>query len=282
MVMDYLGRSRTSQRLCLPRNLGSPATSQSCSLYPATAVDVGYYLSMEHIMYMGFRREHNQVPGWAASHSAFVTAGGSLVNGNGGTGTWYDVHYDIGDVDYNPLADTITGRVQSWTENAGGVGIPSGDPSGRGLVWVANEFSPSYRDARWVGSSVGAGQSFSSLSHLKEVIRNFIDRNIPLVVGVESGGHFNTLMGYWDRPDGFFIYTADPLDGKARPFYQRPMRWVKLKLDSTTLPQSGSTKGSGAMTGMIIYGHGQHCQSSHGWAKQIDNRRPGDALCGHL
>jgi hypothetical protein len=131
-------------------------------------------------------------------------------------------------------------------------------------------------DAYPVNISVGVGASFSSLQHLKAVIKGYIDHDIPIVVGVEGPGHFNTLVGYWERSDGFWIYTADPLDGWGRPYYSKPMRWRKIKLGTDILPE-----GTSVLSGMILFGHGTSCRN-RGWAYQLDRTYGSSTLCGYV
>jgi hypothetical protein len=123
-----------------------------------------------------------------------------------------------------------------------------------------------------VDLSIGLGGNFASLNRLKEVIRGFIDHNIPLTIGVENGGHFNTLMGYWDVGPYFYVYTADPLDGWGRLFSKKPMRWRRMLLTPETLPG-----GAKCIVSMMLYGY-----AGSAWAHNIDARFDPDILTGYL
>jgi hypothetical protein len=98
------------------------------------------------------------------------------------------------------------------------------------------------------------------------------------VVGVENGGHFNVLIGYWDTDAGFYVYTADPLDGWGRPFYSKPMRWRRILLHPEAL--AGQV---GVLCGIMPFGHSE--QGYYGddrWARRIDERFGKATLCGYL
>jgi hypothetical protein len=140
--------------------------------------------------------------------------------------------------------------------------------------YVANKYSPGMQDARGLGITIGSGGNFENVDHLKAVIKGFIDHGIPLVVSVENGGHYNTLIGYREHGDNFYIYTADPLDGWGRPFYNKPMRWRRILLTQDVIDAE-------AVDGLIIYGYAETgCSGSDPWAREIDNRYHSYILCG--
>jgi hypothetical protein len=193
-------------------------------------------------------------------------------------GSWYEIPYDIGEVTYDGATATTAGRVQSWIEEGPACGTTGVGGTERGLPWVANQYPRAgVPDAYPVSTSLGAGKNFASLHHLQSVIAGYIDHGVPIVVGVENGGHFNTVIGYWERSDGFWIYTAEPLDGWGRPYHRKPMRWRKIKLDTDVLPE-----GTGVLSGMILFGHGASCRNN-GWAAKIDRAYSDHpTLCGYL
>jgi hypothetical protein len=269
MVMEYLGLADHSQRRYYPRDLDSPASTVGTSEWDAgRAVDVGYLLSMEHIMYEAFHKAREDDPHWNYALNSFMDSAGRLnTSDGGGQGSSFEIRYDIGHVDWNPATGTTTGKVQKWCECCPGVGF------GR-LSYVANKYSPDVQDARGIGITIDSGGNFGDFDHLKAVIKGFIDHGIPLVVSVENGGHYNTLIGYREDGDNFYIYTADPLDGWGRPFYNKPMRWRRILLTHDMIDAE-------AVDGLIIYGHAATgCSGSDSWAQEIDSRYHSDILCG--
>jgi hypothetical protein len=142
---------------------------------------------------------------------------------------------------------------------------------------VANHFYRTERDAYAVSTMIGSDGSFEDMEHLKATIKGFIDNNIPLVVGLEDGGHFNALVGYWDTGQEFYIYTADPLDGYGRSFHNKPMRWRRITLSRDSLSDRSAT-----VVEMMLFAHGESCYGKDAWAAQIDDEFKSDSLCGYL
>jgi hypothetical protein len=268
IVMEYLGLADHSQHLFYSRDLDDQADPVHMSEWGAgRAVDVGYLLSMEHIMYEAFHKAREDDPHWVWKLSTFMDGDGRLNTSDGGQGSFYEIQYNIGHVVWDPATGTAMGQVQKWLECCPGVGF------GR-LSYVANKYSHGMEDARGLGTTIGSGGNFSNFDHLKAVIKGFIDHDIPLVLAVENGGHYNTLIGYWEQGDGFYIYTADPLDGWGRPFYSKPMRWKRIRLTPDAL-----SEGAAVVSGMILYGHSESSCASGGWAREIDSRFHSDILC---
>jgi hypothetical protein len=274
MVLEYLGLADHSQRLFYSRDLDEPANPVDSSEWGAgRAVDVGYLLSMEHIMYEAFHKARADDPNWFYRHSdcdpnGFMDGNGRLNTIDWGNGAFYEIQYNIGHVVWNPATGTATGHVQKWLECCPGVGY-------KRLSYVANEYSHGVKDARGLGTTLGSGGNFENFDHLKAVIKGFIDHGIPLVLAVEKGGHYNALIGYRESGDLFYIYTADPLDGGARPFYSKPMRWKRIRLTPDAL-----SDGAAVVSGMILYGHSESSCVSGGWAREIDSRFHSNILCG--
>jgi len=292
MVMSYTGLADTRTRMFFDRDLNQPANPVNAPVWnAATMVDVGYKLSMEHIMYEGYHR-YFSIPedGWPPNDPDFIS-GGSLETDDhpqGATpcdgtvhfesGAYYEIAYDIGEVDYNSTTRTTTGLVQKWTYHGPAVGTYCDGCTDRGLPFVANKYTPWVEDAYPIDTSIGKRGRFASLAHLITVIKAFIDHNLPLVVALERGGHFNTIVGYESTASGFSIYTADPLDGYGRPWENKPMRWRKIPLNENAVKGK-----AGVVVALILFGHAQGgCGSGTVWAEEIDNRYHRDILCGYL
>ena len=234
-------------------------------------------------MWEWFHEKRQREPGWNEGGS-FMTADG-LLNADNATQGWlpndhqgwfYDITYDMGNVNYNPATGTTTGLVQKWLKHSPGVGWSDYEQQ-LGLAYVANKFSGGMNDGRPIPITVGGGENFRSFSHLRAVIEGFINHGIPLVVAVEKGGHFNTLMGYWNIGSTFYIYTAEPLDGWGRPFYNKPMRWRKMLLNEDLLDT-----GTGTVVGLMLYGHAVQAGRGADWAQQLDQDYNSELLCGYL
>jgi hypothetical protein len=239
MVLEYLGLADHSQRLFYSRDLDEPANPVDRSEWDAgRAVDVGYLLSMEHIMYEAFHIARADEPNWFYRYSdrypnAFMDENGRLNTIGGGNGAFYEIQYNIGDVVWTPATGTATGPVQKWLECCPGVRFER-------LSYVTNKYSHGVKDARGLWTTLGSAGNFEDIDHLKAVIKGFIDHGIPLVVAVENGGHYNTLIGYWEHGADFYIYTADPLDGglahsivspcDGRGYASHPMHYQKVPL----------------------------------------------------
>jgi hypothetical protein len=274
LVMDYFGITKRNYRLCYPRVLSDQQfpLRVSCRLWPEDAVDVGHYMSTEHIIYEGYHRGQ-----WRAkeedeewnpiykndiidSEGRFITS-----DDNGANGAFYQIDYDIGNVSYN--AGTTTGGVQSCFSKGGGVGMPGFGDNSNGLPYIANRYAIGTPDAMPLKTAIGPGrnESFESMNHLKAVIKGFIDHNIPLVCGVEGGGHFNVLIGYWERGDEFWVYTTDPLDGYGRYFSSKAMRWRKMLLNHDALAV-------GALSGLLLFNYADSgVYGDDPWARRIDD-----------
>lgn len=268
MVMEYLGLADHNLKVYFPRDLDTGCLPVGRTEWPdGNAVDVGYFLSMEHIMCEWFHLKRAEDPEWVYDVPNFMSADGKLNTADGTRdGEYVDIKYDIGNVDYDPVSGRTTGKLQRWIEKGPGEG-------GQLLLEVANKFSRRIQDARGVKTSITATvRDFDHLDHLKEVIKGFIDHNIPLLVGVENDGHFNTLIGYWDSQEGFYVYLADPLDGYSRWFYNKPMRWRKFLLTADAVLGA-----SNFFTSIVLYGH-----QGAPWAQAIDSHHTRKTLCGYL
>jgi hypothetical protein len=282
MVVEYLGLADHNSPHYYPRDLDDPAEPVRMSEFTAgRAVDVGYLLSQEHIMYEGFHRERELDHDWfypkedTASHN-FMEPDGRLNTDDGSDAGWhFEIEYSLGNVDWNPVSDTAIGQVQMWTQCCPGVGWKGEDGYNEsGLPYIANKFSSGAGDAYPVTIRMGTGEKFANLRHVQLIVKGFIDHKIPLLIAVEDGGHFNTLIGYWDRGSSFYIYTADPLDGWGRVFYNKPMRWRKILLNEEAI------RGR-VVKSFMFYGHSQGCHGTDDWAREIDMQFGRNTLCGY-
>jgi hypothetical protein len=277
MVFKHLGMTQPGLRRWFWRDLDDASnTPVPSTCWPSNAVDVGYHLSMEHIMYEGFRHQRKTDPSWAPSAN-LISLDGRLNTADGScTGAYLEVRYDVGNVDWNSATETATGRVQMWLQHCAAVGWGERNPD-LGLPYVANKFSDGRNDALPIRFSFGPTANFKSLAHLQAVIEGYINHGIPLVAAVENGGHFNTIIGYRRVGSTFYVYTADPLDGYGRPFYGKPMRWRRIILNEEMV-----CEGSGTLVALMLYGHASAAGGGSSWAQAIDDQFDSDLLCGYL
>ncbi len=278
MVFEHLGDANPTQRRYYNRDLDNASDlSVSATGWPATAVDVGYHLSMEHITWNWFHERRQREPTWTEDPS-FMGADGRLNTADSTSqGSAFDIRYDIGNVNWTAATGSSTGAVQQWLKNCPGVGWGDDGDQTTGLPFVANQYSDGCNDAYPISITIGSGGHFKSMAHLQAVIEGFINHDIPLVVGVENGGHFNVLIGYWRAGSSYYIYTAEPLDGWGRPFYGKPMRWRRMVLSDDMLRD-----GTGTLVGMMLYGHAARRGVGADWARQIDEDFGSNLLCGYL
>ena len=269
MVVEYLGLADRSRRLQLPRDLSisSPTPIYNRTWANATNVDVGYYLSTEHIMYEGYHwRYHN-----GTLPDGYLDASNRLdIADYPESGVFKEIDYPIGKIQLNADISVSDGPIQRWMKFGPAVG--TGREPDFGLSHIANKYVVGYQDA--MPYSIN---HFADIGHIKTIIRAFIDHDIPLLAGVDSGGHFSVIMGYKESGRSFYIYMADPVDGWGIPYYSKPMRWRKMLLtDDVTR--------SGLLSGFMVFNHANTdngCAST-GWARAIDEAYHRNDLCGHV
>ncbi len=285
MVFEHRGDTDPSLRRWFRRDLDDTNSNAVPSAWwPDNAVDVGYHLSMEHILWEGFHEKRQRVPGWSEG-AGFMDAHGRLNTANAVStwlphdheGSFYGVRYDMGNVNWTAATGQTTGAVQQWLKNCPGVGWGDEGDQDTGLPFVANKYSDGRNDAYPIKTTVGSGGNFKSMAHLQAVIEGFINHGIPLVVAVENGDHFNTVIGYWRAGGAYYLYTAEPLDGWGRPFYKKPMRWRRMVLSEDMLRD-----GTGTLVAMMLYGHAARRGVGADWAQKIDDDYDSHLLCGYL
>ena len=114
-------------------------------------------------------------------------------------------------------------------------------------------------DARPLNPNAG---STTDLEHMRSIIKAFVDHNLPLLVSVQGGGHFMTLVGYADL-DASGVPRTGILSDPVRRAY-----WTSDLL---------SWNGTDRWSLNVIYPWNQHlaraCEED-GWAKELDNGLP--------
>ena len=258
MVMEHLGRTDRGLRMYLPRDLTEnpiPRHSRPLVTTP-THVDAGHLLSMEHIMWEGYhllKVSETASDPWEPGYLVPNPAGDSVLLQitPGGPRTFFQVDYPL------DLDRPRDGNVKLWIDEGPAVG-------GLTLSAIANKFADGHLDARFINNL-----NNYEMDYLQAIVRGFIDADIPLVVAVDLGGHFNTLMGYWDDGSDFYIYTADPLEGRGRSYCNKPMRWRKTLLTPDAIT-------CGWLVSIMCYGHGGST-----WASDIDSDFGHDLLTGY-
>ncbi|MGD8239072.1 MAG: hypothetical protein PVH68_11000 [Armatimonadota bacterium] len=274
MVLKQLGFARPDEPLRLPANVDHLPGS------PGPTVDVGYVGSMEHIMWLGYHRAR-LIPErgrWNGDDPEFMSPAGDL-NSDIGKASVSTLAPD-GEMDYLAFADG--GRVPNWLWRGKAVGT-RGDGNGwEGLPGIMNYIVAGMwrrgcRDARPL---TAFSRSDDEVRAFRRIVKGFIDHQTAIVLGMESGGHFNALIGYRgdteDVEHPFFIYTADPLDGWGRPEARLPGRWRRM-----------NAIGQHMFNGRkLIYQYvcwHQHLEGGcepGGWAHEVDRKNGNNWLCG--
>lgn len=278
MVMEHLELADRSTRVQLPRDLDNdPATPTYNSPWnSAINVDVGYYLSTEHIMYEGYHwRHHNHtiIEHIEPLPDTYLDPQNRLdVLDHSETGKFKGIDYPIGNIQLNPNGTVNNGHIQNWLQSGPPIGMDCLH-AGIGLSHIANKFVIGYQDAMPYDRN-----HFVNIDHMKSIIRAFINHTIPLLTTVNNGGHFNVIMGYKETRNNFYIYLADPVDGwGSNPYYCKSMRWKKILLTENVLR-------SGLICGFMVFNHcntGDGCATG-GWARAIDDEYDSNRLCGHV
>ena len=274
MMLRQLGFDQPDTPLQLPGNVDSAPAS------PGPTVDVGYVGSMEHIMWLGFHRLRLREDRreWNADNPDFMSPEGDLNTAPGPAKV--TTLGPNGEMSY--LGFAPTGRVPNWLWHAPGVGTRGDDNGWEKLPGIMNyivaqTWGRGCRDARPL---TAFPRNDDEVRAFRRIAKGFIDHGIPVLLGIESGGHFNAVIGYLGDTEKveepFFIYTADPLDGWGRPEERLPGRWRRMNAIGENL-FNGSK---------LIYQY--VCWNQHlnggcdegGWAREVDERNGSDWLCG--
>jgi hypothetical protein len=274
MVLRQLGFDEPRRPLELPRNVDALPGAERAT------VDVGYFGSMEHLMWLGYHRARLQSGGaeWNADDPLFLAPSGELntAPGNGKAATLGP----NGELDYLGLGKP--GRIPEWLWRGPAVGTGGDSDSSSGLpgimnYLVAGAWGKGCRDARPL---TAFSRTDDEVRAFRRIVKGFVDHGISLLLGVESGGHFNVVIGYRgdteDMDQPFFLYTADPLDGWGRPDGRLPGRWRRLKAVKENL-----FNGSKLLYQYVCWN--QHLNGGcdeGGWAREGDRLNRNDWLCG--
>lgn len=244
---------------------------------PSETLDVGYDASVEHLMasYVdgdtkGFGQQHYQ--------PSFLNPAGTGLNPNP-----IPCSGDFFPGQEYGLCDPIAGSVyEDWLNElgsgcSGGVhtGCPCDQTSNCGCYWFLNQRLQTLdTGAPRAGCNDARGYRPSSLDDaedLQRVIKAFVDENIPLLVTVDNGDHFMTLIGYADLDEDGLPKTAiavDPNYDSGTPDY-----WIMPSIDDDG---SWGRGGQGftercSLNSIIPWNQSLHggCETG-GWAKALD------------
>ncbi len=244
MVLKTLGYTQPTVPVSMPCDVDEPAGS-------AARCEVNFFGSMEHLMWLGYHR-YRRAEGhqhWNGGDPRFMTTAG-LLNTNG-------------------LANRAT---VSWRWYGKGVGTGNDSNSCSGLPGVMNYYFASRwglgcRDACPLTACSATPQQVTAF---KRIVKGFVDHGIPLVLGIEHGGHFNALMGYKGDPANsqaaFYIYTAEPLDGWGRSAATQPGTWRRMRVTAESM-----FHGAGLIWQYVCWN--QHLNGGcepNGWATAVD------------
>jgi len=119
------------------------------------------------------------------------------------------------------------------------------------------------------------GGSDENVRRFRRIFKGYIDHELSFVLGIESGGHFNTVIGYRgdseQAAEPFYIYTAEPLDGWGRPKERLPGRWRRMNVVSENMFGK-----AGLIYQMICWNH----SLTPGWAQEVDAQNGNRWLTG--
>lgn len=274
IVLKHMRIAQRRRRQTLPRNVDCTGNGR---------VNVGYVGSMEHIMWLGYHRVRlaKEREHWNANDLRFMSLGGDLnIEASGSTTS---VHGPSGRMGYL-RSDAIPG----WLWHGPAVGTGHDRDAHTGLTGIMNYIiAGSNRRARHDAMPLTTfGRNEGEAMAVRRIFKGYVDHNIAVVLCIESGGHFNVVIGYRGKagsPDEpFYIYTADPLDGWGRPKESCPGRWRRMAVIK------GHLFGGGDAEGQLIYQMicwNQHLRGGcapNGWAQKIDRANGNDWLCGRL
>ena len=235
-------------------------------------MEVGHVGSMEHLMWLGYHRFRLEAKQWEkrAKDARFASAEGVLnMRSSRRRSSFLGPDGEMGYLSYK--------TIPNWLWHGPGVGT-GGDRSAHfGLSGIMNYIiAPSTpRACQDALPLTTRGGSDENVCRFRRIFKGYIDHGISFVLGVESGGHFNTVIGY--RGDAeqvaepFYIYTAEPLDGWGRPKERLPGRWRRMNVVSESMFGEG-----GLIYQMICWNH----SLTPGWAQEVDAKNGNRWLTG--
>ncbi len=253
MVLKALGYTKPSVMVSVPVDVDELPGSggETCS--------ANFFGSMEHIMWLGYHNHRRWDESWNWDDTRFMSTDG-ILNTN-----WLS-----------------TKSCWAWWWYGGAVGWGAENNNFQGLIGVmnycfANRYGLGCRDALPY-----ATHSYDDawVTAFKRMVKGFVDHGIPNVLAIESGGHFNVLMGYRGDPENslepFYIYTADPLDGWGRGAATQPGTWRRIQVT-----QQSMKNGSGLIVSYACWN--QHLNGgcdTNGWATEVDRLNGTELLTG--
>ena len=241
MVFEQLGRTDHGLRRWFPRDLDTASRSPVPSTaWPNTAVDVGYHLSMEHIMWEGFHHNRQTERDWTPSAS-FMAADGRLNTSNAGqVGSFYGIRYDLGNVDWNSTTRQATGPVQMWLQSCPG---PRLERKGSGVRAGVCGQPVQRRTLRCPAGQphLGPGRKFQEPGASPGRDRGLHQSWHPARRGRRKWRTLQYHHGVLARRQHLLRLYGGALDGWGRPFYCKPMRWRRVLLTEEMLRNGSCT-----------------------------------------
>jgi hypothetical protein len=188
-----------------------------------------------------------------------------------------------GDMDYLSFR-----QIPSWLWRGRAVGCGGSTNYQGGLTGIMNYIFSGRRDGPWRDARplFLYGNSDAEVVATRRIIKGFIDHGISVVAGVDSGGHFNTVIGYRgeiepvDAP--FWVYTADPLNGWGRSEERQPGTWRRTLVTAENLYAN-----EGVFMALILWN--QHAEGGASlnfrpgdWAQAVDRTNGNTWLTGKV
>ena len=271
MILRKMGFDDPEAKLTLPLDVDGAGVGE---------VDVGHLGSMEHLIWLGLHRlrlvEGNEE--WNAAEPLLMSKDG-ILNAEPSKGKVATLAPN-GEMGYLGFADEERGP--SWLWHSPGIGTRGDDNGWEKLPGIMNyviagPWGKGVKDARPL---TAFSRTDDEVLAFRRIVKGYIDHEIPILLGVESGGHFNVIIGYSGNTEdvdaAFHIYSAEPLDGWGRSEERQPKRWRRMDVAAGSM-FNGSK---------LIYQY--VCWNQHldggcdegGWAAEIDARSGNEWLCG--
>jgi hypothetical protein len=243
-------------------------------------LNVGYWGSMEHLMWLGHHRQRLglDMMGWNNGDDQFMSRDGVL-NTTASSVPRSDLA--IG-TDMNYLSFN---QIPLWMWRSPGTGCGGSLDYYNGLPGIMNYVLSGGRTGPWRDARplYFKNASDAEMVAVRRIIKGFIDHNLSVVGGVDSRGHFNAVIGYRGQvapaSAPFWVYTADPLNGWGRRDDTRqPGTWRRILVNRDSLKNE-------VFSALILWNQHATGNASVGfrsgnWALQVDNQNGNKWLTG--
>lgn len=267
-IIEYLGYSRFIRYGSYPYGFYYP-TTEGRKYHSRSNFDAGYYLSPEYLMAKNIRYEtiYNLCRSEAGEmvcdtfddRRFYSDANKTLINTNSRN---CSRRFGVGE-EYGECSN-LNNNYGAWMDyvGTGCHGTNCRQDAESGMYWFANHVLRRDCGCNDMKDFTPDTTSSSDILHMRRIIKGFIDHNIPLLVSVRDGRHFEILVGYLD------------LDYKGLPknaiiTYGRNAYMIV----PIALPRQWSERHDCSL--QALYPWNQHLDGgceSEGWATKLDKK----------